>query len=112
MLSFSHRYQRKRSTPDTRRKLLPALFRLAQQRILKSEFAILGTARQPHSDDEFRAAMKAAVAEFGPDDSLDDSAWESFAKRIFYLPGDFTDAELYAKLKSKLEEIDKEYDTE
>ena len=96
----------------TRRKLLPALFRLAQQRILKSEFAILGTARQPHSDDEFRAAMKAAVAEFGPDDSLDDSAWESFAKRIFYLPGDFTDAELYAKLKSKLEEIDKEYDTE
>jgi glucose-6-phosphate 1-dehydrogenase len=96
----------------TRRKLLPALYRLAQQRLVPSEFAILGTARHPQSDDEFRAAMKAAVAEFGPDDSLDENAWQSFAKRIFYLKGDFTDAALYQKLKTKLEEIDKEYDTE
>ena len=96
----------------TRRKLLPALYRLAQQRLVPSEFAILGTARQPHSDDEFRESMKAAIAEFGPDDSLDENAWQSFAKRIFYLTGDFSDAELYQKLKIKLEEIDKEYDTE
>src|SRR6185369_3995808 len=52
----------------TRRKLLPALFRLAQQRLVPSEFAILGTARQAHSDEEFRATMKAAIAEFGPDE--------------------------------------------
>jgi glucose-6-phosphate 1-dehydrogenase len=96
----------------TRRKLLPALYRLAQQRLVPSEFAILGTARQPHSDDEFRAAMKAAITEFGPDDALDESAWESFAKRIYYLAGDFNETELYGKLKTKLEEIDKEYDTE
>ncbi|HEV7744467.1 MAG TPA: glucose-6-phosphate dehydrogenase [Pyrinomonadaceae bacterium] len=96
----------------TRRKLLPALYRLAQQRLVPSEFAILGTARQPNTDEEFRAAMKAAVAEFGADESLDESAWESFAKRIFYLAGDFSDVELYGKLKGKLEEIDKEYDTE
>ena len=96
----------------TRRKLFPALYRLAQQRLVPSEFAILGTARQPHSDDEFRALMKAAIAEFGDDDSLDENAWQSFAKRIFYLGGEFTDAALYQKLKTKLEEIDKEYDTE
>src|SRR5882724_12765722 len=89
----------------TRRKLLPALYRLAQQRLVPSEFAILGTARQPHSDDEFRAAMKVAVAEFGSEESLDESAWDSFAKRIFYLSGDFNEAELYGKLKTKLEDI-------
>jgi glucose-6-phosphate 1-dehydrogenase len=96
----------------TRRKLLPALYRLAQQRLVPSEFAILGTARQQHSDDEFRAAMKAAITEFGPDDSLDENAWQSFAQRIFYVAGDFNDAELYGKLKIKLEEVDKEYDTD
>jgi glucose-6-phosphate 1-dehydrogenase len=95
----------------TRRKLLPALYRLAQQRLVPSEFAILGTARQPMSDDEFRSAMKAALTEFGSDDSLDESAWESFAKRIFYRPGDFTEATLFGDLKTKLEEIDKEFDT-
>jgi glucose-6-phosphate 1-dehydrogenase len=95
----------------TRRKLLPALYRLVQQGLVPNEFAILGTARQPMSEAEFRAAMQAAVTEFGSDESLDESTWESFAKRLFYLDGDFNDAGLYEKLRTKLEEIDKEYDT-
>jgi glucose-6-phosphate 1-dehydrogenase len=95
----------------TRRKLLPALFRLAQQRLVPSEFAILGTARQLQSDDEFREAMKAALTEFGDDETLDDAAWQSFAKRIFYIGGEFKDPQLYQQLKTKLAEIDKEYDT-
>lgn len=95
----------------TRRKLLPALYRLVQQGLVPNEFAILGTARQEMSDEEFRAAMQAAVTEFGPDDTLDQSTWQSFAKRLFYLGGDFNDAGLYAKLKTKLEEIDTEYAT-
>ncbi len=96
----------------TRRKLLPALYRLAQQRLVASEFAILGAARHPHTDDEFRALMKDAVAEFGPDESLDEAAWQSFAKRIYYLPGEFSNPELYQSLKTKLEEIDREFDTQ
>ena len=40
----------------TRRKLLPALYRLSQQRLVPAEFAILGTARHAMSDEEFRAA--------------------------------------------------------
>jgi glucose-6-phosphate 1-dehydrogenase len=95
----------------TRRKLLPALYRLAQQRLVPSEFAILGTARQAHSDDEFRETMKAAVAEFGHEEALDETAWQSFAQRIFYVAGDFSEAGLYQELKNKLEQIEKEYDT-
>jgi glucose-6-phosphate 1-dehydrogenase len=95
----------------TRRKLLPALYRLAQQRLIPSEFAILGNARHPLSDDEFRELMRKAVAEFG-DDALDESLWQSFARRLFYIDGDFSDFGLYQKLKTKLEEIDREYDTQ
>ncbi|MEK6283469.1 MAG: glucose-6-phosphate dehydrogenase [Acidobacteriota bacterium] len=96
----------------TRRKLLPALFRLSQQRVLPNEFAILGTSRHPMSDDEFRSLMKQAVAEFGSDDALDESAWESFAKRIFYIGGDFGEAETYQTLKTRLDQIDNEYQTQ
>src|SRR6185503_12567506 len=96
----------------TRRKLLPALYRLSQQRVVPSEFAILGTSRQPLSVDEFRATMKEAVAEFAHDEALDESTWQSFAKRLFYLDGDFNDPKLYEKLKTKLVEIDHEYDTQ
>jgi len=96
----------------TRRKLLPALYRLSQQGLVPNEFAILGNGRQPLSDEEFRTNMKTALTEFGSDDALDESTWQSFAKRIFYITGDFSEAELYGKLKSKLEEVDKEFHTE
>jgi glucose-6-phosphate 1-dehydrogenase len=96
----------------TRRKLLPALFRLAQQRVVPGEFAIVGIARHSLGDEEFRAAMKEAVTKFGADEQLDDSSWESFAKRLFYLAGDFTDPQLYQTLKSKLEEVDRDYQTQ
>ena len=96
----------------TRRKLLPALYRLSQQRVVPSEFAILGTSRPALSEDEFRATMKEAVAEFSHEDSLDESTWQSFAQRLFYLDGDFNDAALYQKLKTKLEEIDQKCDTQ
>jgi glucose-6-phosphate 1-dehydrogenase len=95
----------------TRRKLLPALYRLTEQRLIPAEFAILGTARHEMGDDEFRAQMQQAIKEFAADEDFDDSTWQSFAKRIFYIDGDFNDAELYAKLKSKLVEIDTECHT-
>ena len=96
----------------TRRKLLPALYRLEQQRLVPNEFAILGTARHTMSDDEFRQSMREAIVEFSADEALDESAWESFAKQIFYLGGDFNDPALYQELKSRLEKIDGEYDTQ
>ena len=96
----------------TRRKLLPALFRLSQQRLIPNEFAILGTARQSTSDDEFRESMKQALTEFGSEDTLDESAWESFAKRISYVGGDFAESETYQNLKTSLEEIDNEFQTQ
>jgi glucose-6-phosphate 1-dehydrogenase len=89
----------------TRRKLLPALYRLTQQQLIPAEFAILGTARHLMSDDEFRAQMQQAMKEFA-DEDFDEATWKSFAQRLFYSGGEFTDAELYSKLKDRLDEID------
>lgn len=89
----------------TRRKLLPALYRLARQRLLPAEFAVLGTARQDMNDDDFRLKMREALIEFA-DEEIDAVAWDSFAAGLFYLPGEFDDQQTYAKLKAKLEEID------
>ncbi len=64
------------------------------------------------TDNEFREAMKAAVTEFGPDDALDEETWRSFAGRLFYLEGDFNETSIYDKIKSKLQEIDRDYQTQ
>lgn len=96
----------------TRRKLLPALCRLAQQRLIPAEFAILGTAREQMSDEDYRAKMREAIVEFGDEDTTDETAWSSFAGGIFYLPGEFKEPETYVKLKSRLEEIDEQRKTQ
>src|SRR4026208_1606914 len=95
----------------TRRKLLPALYRLARQRLLPAEFAIVGTSRNEMSDDEFRRKMREALDEFA-DEEIDEAAWNSFALGLFYLPGEFDDKSLYGKLKTKLTEIDSSRNTQ
>src|SRR6266850_3121369 len=62
----------------TKRKLVPALYRLVQQRLLPAEFAIVGQARTPMTDDEFREKMRASVAQFSEAKSVDAEVWNSF----------------------------------
>ena len=69
----------------THRKLVPALFELFKQRRLPSEFALLGCARRPWSDEEFRGKMAEALASTIEDDP---QAWEQFVGKLFYEPVD------------------------
>ena len=64
------------------------------------------------TDDEFRSLLKQAVTEFGSEDTLDDSAWESFAKRMFYVGGEFSEASTYESIGTRLETIDNEFQTQ
>ena len=41
-----------------RRKLIPALYRLARQRLLPPGFAVVGNSRTPLSDEAFRDKMR------------------------------------------------------
>jgi glucose-6-phosphate 1-dehydrogenase len=94
-----------------RRKLIPALYRLVQERLLPAEFAIIGLGRTPMTDDEFREKMKAAVVEFSESKSVDDEVWRSFAAKLQFLPSDIKNPECYAELAKRLEQVDAEQGT-
>ncbi|HZS05989.1 MAG TPA: glucose-6-phosphate dehydrogenase [Blastocatellia bacterium] len=95
----------------TKRKLVPALYRLSQERLLPGEFAVVGVSRSPMSHDDFRAKMKDAVATFSEAKRVDEAIWESFAKGIYYVAGDIGNAESYQQLSNLLDQIDKERGT-
>ena len=95
----------------TKRKLVPALYRLTQERLLPAEFAILGFARSPMGDDAFRANMKDAIATYTEAKSVDETVWQSFAQGIFYVAGDINDPTCYQKMKERLDQIDRERGT-
>ena len=88
----------------THRKLVPALFELYKQRRLPSEFAVLGCARRPWSDDEFRSKMSMALQ-----DKIKESPkeWEKFSLNLFYEPVDLQRPQDVERLGQRLEEVDR-----
>ncbi len=73
-----------------RRKLLPGLFHLAEAGLLPERYRIVGTARRPSTDEQFREQARQAVAEFGRTKPEGD-AWTAFAQALSFgsaQPGD------------------------
>lgn len=95
----------------TKRKLVPALYHLAQNRLLPAEIAVIGVARRATSDEDFRENMRSSVIEFSGGEELDEPVWESFAKGLYYVAGEFGDPETYRKLAERLEHVDRERGT-
>src|SRR5580698_4380806 len=90
----------------TKRKLLPALYRLAYDRRLSAGSAVVGISRTPMSDEAFREKMLEAVKQFSEDTTFDAEVWNAFAAGLFYVAGDIGDAALYESLASRLTEIE------
>jgi glucose-6-phosphate 1-dehydrogenase len=84
----------------TKRKLIPSLFELHQQRLLPAKFAVLGVSRTELTDQVFREKMR----EFLPYQESEDK--EKFLKLLYFqaietsTPGD------YPKLKDRLETLE------
>jgi glucose-6-phosphate 1-dehydrogenase len=95
----------------TKRKLVPALYRLTQEKLLPAEFAIVGFSRTPKSHDQFRADMRKAVETYSASASVDEEVWHSFAQGIFYTAGDINDPAAYKRMSELLEQIDRERGT-
>ena len=90
----------------TRRKLMPALYRLYLDRRIPANTSILGISRTPMSDEQFRERMRASVAEFLEGGSLDEASWREFASGLFYLAGDLNESQTFETLTTRLGEIE------
>lgn len=86
----------------THRKIVPALYQLTKQGRLPEETAILGYARRPKSDIEFRADLRAALEQVAHVRPIHAEAWEKLAARIGYAQGDLDDPAGYVRLRERL----------
>ncbi len=95
----------------TKRKLLPALYRLTYERRLPPGFAVVGISRTPQTDDQFRESMKPQVAKFLEDSPFDEDVWTGFAQGLFYMSGDNGDPDTYQRLAARLAAIEQARNT-
>jgi glucose-6-phosphate 1-dehydrogenase len=94
-----------------RRKLLPAIYNLAESKLLPDSFAVLGVARSPIDDAAFRAQMRQQVQE-AEGEPLAPELWSRIESCLGYLNGDFDDSAFYERLKNRLAEIDQRHKTD
>src|SRR5438445_11641514 len=94
----------------THRKLIPALYNLAANGELPPAVAIIGFARRPKNDDDFRKEMEEAVRKFSRH-AVRDEIWKTFSQSLFYHQSEFGDEQGYQSLAERLEKIDNERGT-
>jgi glucose-6-phosphate 1-dehydrogenase len=90
----------------TKRKLIPALLNLAQDKILSENFAIVGFAVNDFDTDSFRHTLEEEMPKF-THDPIDLKMWDSLKQRIYYVKGDFGDANAFKRLGKQIEDADK-----
>ena len=95
----------------TRRLLIPALYNLQSSNLLPKEFAIVGVAHAPMSSDDFRTKMCRDIQEFATV-PVDTQLWQWLEQRLYYLAGDFQDANTYSQLQEMLATVDSECGTQ
>ena len=90
----------------TKRKLIPAIYYLAEQKLLPDNFALLGVARDQNTDDNYRAMMREAMNKSDEIHKVNDEVWQWLCQRTFYAGGDFTRDDAYANIQKRLDEIE------
>src|SRR5437867_6698100 len=91
------------------RKLMPALYNLALQRLLPAAFCVVGTARRPLSDAAYREELRLAVSQHSRTKPLNEEVWRSFAENLHFVAT--SDDRGYGKLRETLDRLDHELGT-
>jgi glucose-6-phosphate 1-dehydrogenase len=90
------------------RKLIPALARLTARRELPGRFAVVGVARTPWTDEDFRRVALGHMPHAdsgGPNDGYH-AAWRDLVAGFRYVSGDYDDGETFERLALTLDEVD------
>jgi glucose-6-phosphate 1-dehydrogenase len=90
--------------------LIPALYNIAADGELPPAVAVIGFARRPKTDEEFRTEMEEATRKFSRQ-TVRDEVWAGFASSLYYHTSEFGDEAGYKKLAERLDKLDQESGT-
>jgi len=95
----------------TKRKLVPALFELYCQGHLPHGFAVLGVGRTAYTDEEFQSLQREALATFAKNVVSTVEQRDAFIAKLHYESIDTSRREEYARIRLRLEGLDRDSGT-
>ncbi|MBK5249197.1 MAG: glucose-6-phosphate dehydrogenase [Actinomycetales bacterium] len=93
-----------------RKKLMPAVYDLANRGLLPPGFGLTGFARRDWEDQDFRKIAHDAIKE-NCRTPFDEAVWEQLSKGIRFVSGEFSDDQAFARLATTVQKLDEERGT-
>ncbi|MGL3151767.1 glucose-6-phosphate dehydrogenase [Microbacterium sp. A82] len=94
----------------SRKKLMPAVYDLANRGLLPPGFALVGFARRDWEDQDFAQVVYEAVKEHARTEFREET-WQQLLQGIRFVSGEFDNPESFAKLRETVEKLDVERGT-
>src|SRR5215469_15651436 len=94
-----------------KRKLIPAIYELARQKMLSDKFVLVGFSRSEISDDQYRQECREAVMKFARTKPVDEAIWKRIEDRISYVRGDYGSQDDFNRLHDALARQDQKFGT-
>ena len=89
----------------SRKKLMPAVYDLANRGLLPPGFALVGFARRDWDDQDFERVVHDAVAQHART-PFDEDVWKQLAEGVRFVQGEFDDDAAFDRLRDTLAELD------
>jgi glucose-6-phosphate 1-dehydrogenase len=89
----------------SRRKLMPAVYDLANRGLLPPGFSLVGFARRDWEDQDFAQVVHDAVKEHART-PFREEVWQQLSEGMRFIPGDFDDDQAFEQLRESVEELD------
>jgi glucose-6-phosphate 1-dehydrogenase len=86
----------------TKRLLMPSLLNLEQAGHLPKDFRLIGMAKEPMSNDQFRDHLSGCIREFATSEFREES-WRRIMRATEYLNGDLTSADDIRRLATRIQ---------
>src|SRR4051812_27756473 len=93
-----------------RKKLMPAVYDLANRGLLPPGFALVGFARRDWEDQDFAKVVHDAVRQHSRTEFRDET-WQQLLEGIRFVSGQFDDADAFRRLRETVENLDVERGT-
>ncbi|MEQ1737137.1 MAG: glucose-6-phosphate dehydrogenase [Rhodoglobus sp.] len=94
----------------SRKKLMPAVYDLANRGLLPPGFGLVGFARRDWDDQDFEREVHDAIQKYART-PFDEDVWRQLKVGIRFVQGEFDDDAAFDTLKSTLEELDRDRGT-
>ena len=94
----------------SRKKLMPAVYDLANRGLLPPGFSLVGFARRDWEDQDFEKVVYDAVKQYSRTPFQDD-VWQQLAQGVRFVSGEFDDEAAFERLKETVDKLDVERGT-